>query len=45
LWHRLLRSDFRWRLVSMPGGEPGFVAARGELDERRAQLFESPIQQ
>ena len=34
------RSDLCWRLVSMPRDEPGFVVARGELDERGTQLFD-----
>ena len=40
LRRRLLCSDLCWRLVSMPCNEPGFVVARGELDERGAQLFD-----
>jgi len=38
--HHLDRSDLCWRLVSMPRDEPGFVVARGELDERGTQLFD-----
>jgi hypothetical protein len=36
----LIGSHLGWGTISVPGDEPGFVVASGELDECGSQLFD-----